>query len=68
MKSVSFVVALVGIGVCFAVAQSNRDSKRSISLKIGTAEVVVPAGRLWKIEGLDPYKSDKRNRYRRLVY
>jgi hypothetical protein len=59
MKFVWFIVAIVGLCICVAMAQSKLDSQRSISLRSGSQEVVVPAGRLWKVEGLTPYESER---------
>jgi hypothetical protein len=59
MRFVAVVGLVIGIWASIAGVQGNGDSGKAISIDVATGEVVVPAGRIWKVDGLRPYESEK---------
>jgi hypothetical protein len=59
MKKISLIciLALLTIISCFAFA--NTDKGKKITLTNSSGIVEVPKGRIWKIDGLSPYVSEK---------
>jgi hypothetical protein len=59
MKPIAMLAAVMCVWASIGLVQSEDNNGKAVTLRSASGEVVVPKGRIWKVEGLRPYEFEK---------